>query len=589
MTRELSTAQMATTTAVADRAGPRTADARARAARLETLLGDPYDPANPHGLPALLAADERAVPPEATEELLTGAGLTAEFVPAEAGGALHRADLLAQVLRPVFRRDAALGMGFGLTSLFAASAVWAAGTGAQRARLAGQLLAGGRCAIVFHELAHANAFTRGELSAARGPGGRGYLLNGRKDVIINAESAHSLVAYARTDPARGPRGHTALLLDPGRFAQGTVHRLPRPGLPGMRGTRMGGLRFTDCPVPENALVGRHGEGVPLALRTYQVNRALICGTVTAAAGTVLHSAVRAAAAGGARYAPLAGVFADLLVCDAMARAALRAVSLLPDRAHLLAAATKYVVPGMLREAVEELATVLGTHAHRRADPRYGAFAKLVRDLPAVGLGHAGTASCRSVIVPQLRALADRSWFVDHEPPPDLFRAGAELPDLDYRLLAFAGGGDPMAASLVASAARLSAVRGAGGPLARLAALAEAFVTELRGLREECRRLPAPGAGPLTGPAVCALCDRYCLIVAAAAVLGTWEGQDGRDAFLADPGWAVLALARLGVRLGIAVPEESDGRTAGSAVVLDQLVARSRAGLSYDLEAVRLEG
>ncbi|WP_415947154.1 acyl-CoA dehydrogenase [Streptomyces sp. KLOTTS4A1] len=631
MNKELSTADMATTTVGTDRAHARSgvrADlaagswdsrARVRAARLEALLGDPYEPANPHGLRSLLRADERAVPPEETEDLLTRAGLTAEFVPTEFGGRFHRADLLAQVLRPVFRRDVALGIGFGLASLFAASAVWAAGTAAQRERLAGQLLAGGRCAIVFHELAHANVFTRGELSATRRP--NGYLLNGRKDVIINATRAQSLVAYARTDPARGPRGHTVLLLDPEQFVPGTVHRLPRVRLPGMRGVRLAGLRFADSPVSEDALVGRYGEGLSLALRTYQVNRSLICGTVTAAAGTVLHSAVRAATADrtrpvdALRHKPLAGVFADLLVCDAMARAALRALSLLPDCAHLLAAATKYVVPGLLREGTEELATVLGAHVHERADARYGAFAKLVRDLPAVGLGHAGTASCQSVIVPQLRALAERSWFVEEEPSPGLFRTGAgsgagsgadsgagpgagsdtgpggELPALDYRLLGISGGGDPMAASLVASAARLDAARGVGGLIARLAGLARGFVTELRALREACCRLPPFGASPLDDPAVCALCDRYCLVAAAAAVLGTWEGQDGSDPFLSDPAWAVLALERLGGRLGIPGGEEaglgSFGGPAGA--VLDELVVRFRAGVSYDLDAVPLGG
>ncbi|MFJ4183498.1 hypothetical protein ACIP23_37645, partial [Streptomyces sp. NPDC089733] len=39
------------------------ADAHLRASRLETLLGDPYDPANPHGLGALFAADARSTPP----------------------------------------------------------------------------------------------------------------------------------------------------------------------------------------------------------------------------------------------------------------------------------------------------------------------------------------------------------------------------------------------------------------------------------------------------------------------------------------------------------------------------------------------
>ncbi|MGW2183788.1 acyl-CoA dehydrogenase family protein [Streptomyces sp. NPDC001732] len=562
-------------------------DACTRATRLETLLGDPYDPTNPHGLRALFAADARHTPPADTEELLAGTGLGAEFVPVEYGGRLTRADLLARVLRPVFRRDVALGFGFGITSLFAVGAVWAAGTPEQRRRVADLLLGGGRATILHHELAHSNAILRHEFTARATSGG--YRLDGRKDVIINAARADAQVVYARTDPARGPHSHSVLLLDRGRHEGISVRHLPRVPTSGMRGALFSGLEFAGHTVPDDTRVGGAGDGVPLALRAFQVNRSLICGVVTAAADTVLHSAVRAATTGRSTVArrwhkPLTGVFADLLACDSMATVVLRALSLLPDRAHVFAAAVKYVVPDLLRENLEELATVIGARGYEHDNPEYGALDKLVRDLPVAGLGHAGTASCQAVIVPQLRGLAERSWFAEEEPPPELFRQGAELPALDYRALGIAGGGDFMAASLVGSADRLAASRGIGGQIAALAELAEGFVNELRALREECRRLPAYGTTALADPAVCVLSDRYSMVVAAAAVLGVWEGQDGRDPFLADPAWAVLALSRLGERLGMPVPDLPDGCLAQ---VLDELVHRYRTGRSCDLDAIAL--
>jgi alkylation response protein AidB-like acyl-CoA dehydrogenase len=570
-------------------AGRWEADALARAARLEGLLGDPYDPANPHGLRALFAADDARTPPAATEALLAETGLGAEFVPAEYGGRLTRADLLARALRPVFRRDTALGFGYGITSLFATGAVWAAGTDRQRRDLAGLLLGGGRATILHHELAHANAILRDEFTARPAPGG-GHRLHGRKDVIINAARAGAQVVYARTDHARGPRSHSVFLLDPAGAAPGTMRHLPRTETSGMRGALFSGLEFDGRPLPEDALVGRPGEGVALALRTFQVNRSVICGVVTAAADTVLHSAVRAATTGRSgpvarRWrAPLTGVFADLLACDSMATVALRALGLMPDRAHVPAAAVKYVVPDLLRENLEELATVLGARGYDHGSPEYGALNKLVRDLPVAGLGHAGTAACQAVIVPQLRTLAESAWFAEDEPPPELFRRGAELPPLDYRLLGIAGGGDFMAASLIGSADRLAPARGVGGQITALAELAEAFVAELRALRETCRLLPPYGVSALGDPAVCVLSDRYSLIAAAAAVLGVWEGQDGSDPFLADAAWAVLALSRIGERLGIPVPALPDGCVSR---VLDELIRRYRAGLSCDLDATPL--
>lgn len=565
------------------------ADALARAARLEALLGDPHDPANPHGLRALFTADERRVPPAGTEALLAEAGLGAEFVPVEHGGRLTRADLLARTLRPLFRRDVALGFGYGITSLFATGAVWAAGSPRQRHDLAELLLGGGRATILHHELAHANAILRDEFTARPAPDG-GLRLHGRKDLIINASRADAQIVYARTDSARGPRSHSVFLLDPARAEPGSMRHLPRVETAGMRGALFSGLEFHGRSLPDDALVGRTGEGVVLALRTFQVNRSVICGVVTAAADTVLHSAVRAATTGRSGpvarrwHTPLTGVFADLLTCDSMATVALRALGLLPDRAHVLAAAVKYIVPDLLRENLEELATVLGARGYEHGSPEYGALDKLVRDLPVAGLGHAGTAACQAVIVPQLRTLAESAWFAEEEPPPELFRKGAELPPLDYRLLGIAGGGDFMAASLVGSAARLAPSRGVGGQIAALAELAEAFVAELRALREECRLLPGYGSPALADPAVCVLSDRYSLIAAAAAVLGVWEGQDGTDPFLSDAAWAVLALSRIGARLGIPVPELPDGCMKQ---VLDELVRRYRTGLSCDLDATPL--
>ncbi|MFC8175738.1 acyl-CoA dehydrogenase [Streptomyces sp. NPDC057325] len=559
------------------------ARARERAARLESLLGDPLRPANPHGIAALVAADDLRRPPAATERLLTEHGLGAEFVPAALGGRLTRADLLAKVLRPVFRRDLALGFGFGITSLFATAAVWAAGDPRQREETAGLLLGGGRASIVHHELAHANAILRDEFTARAVPGG--HLLSGRKDVVMNAARSGAYVVYARTAAERGPRSHSVFLLRPGDLPGDTVRHLPRVHTPGMRGGLFSGLELAGCPVPADALVGRPGEGVALALRTFQVNRCLIPAVAVSAVDTVLHSAVRAVTTGRSApvarrwHKPLTGVFADLLACDAMATVALRSLSLLPERTHVLAAAVKYVVPDLLRDDLEELASVLGAHGYEHGSPQYGALEKVVRDLPVAGLGHAGTAACQAVIVPQLRTLATRSWFRTEEPAPELFRPGAGLPDLDYRLLGFAGGDDFLPATLLACADRLSAHRALGGALAALGELAEGFAGELRALRTACAALPTGHAG-LSDPAVVVLGDRYALVLAAAAVLGVWEGQDGTDPFLADPAWAVLALTRLAGRLGIAAPEPPAGCAEH---LLAEVVGRYRAGRSYDLD------
>lgn len=561
-----------------------------RAARLEAALGDPFDPANPHGHRALLHADDARAVPEATEALLARAGLAAEFVPHHLGGRLRDLEQLARVLRPLFRRDLALGYGFGITSLFAASAVWTAGDLRQQQALARVLLGGGRVSIVHREVAHANAILRHELTALRAPGG-GFVLNGRKDAVINAATADAFVAYARTSPKDGPASHSVLLLGPQPPARGELRRLARIETPGMRGAHFSGLELRDVAVPEEAVVGSVGDGVPLALRSFQISHCLIPGTVLAGVDSVLRQAVRAATDNRPDGQParrgrraLAGVFADLLACDAMAVTGLRALSLVPGDAYLLAAAVKYTMPDLLREDLEELATVLGARGYDRG-PFAGGYEKLARDLPVAGLGHSGTAVCQAVLVPQLSTLARTTWFRNDEPPAALFTPGAPLPAFDHRNLAHFGTQDLLTATLVGAAARLQARPGPGPLHQALAHLAGLFVEELRTLRARCTALAASGHAAFD-PQACALADRYALVLAAAACLGIWEGQAAADTFLARPAWAVLALGRIGRRLGAPVPPTPPQ---ADAEVLAEVLERCRQGRSLDLYATRLAG
>lgn len=73
---------------------PPTADAAARALRLDALLGDPDDADNPYCRADRGALDDLPVPD----------GLREEFVPPAAGGHFTSGEELARALRPLFRR-----------------------------------------------------------------------------------------------------------------------------------------------------------------------------------------------------------------------------------------------------------------------------------------------------------------------------------------------------------------------------------------------------------------------------------------------------------------------------------------------------
>ncbi|CAM5297759.1 hypothetical protein SROCM77S_06007 [Streptomyces rochei] len=289
----------------------------------------------------------------------------------------------------------------------------------------------------------------------------------------------------------------------------------------MRGARFHGLRLADVRLPDSALVGSLGEGVTLALRSFQISHCLIPGTVLAGVDSVLRLAVRAATENRPDGRPARRwhkALSGVLRGPARLRHGRHGTAGAQPRtqhAHLLAAAVKYTMPDLLREA----AAVLGARGYDRG-PLYGGFQKLARDLPVAGLGHSGTAVCQAVLVPQLPALARTAWFRTAEPSAALFLPGAPLPPLDHRRLTHSGTDDPLTATLIGAAERLAARTGTQPLHAALAALARALVEELRVRAARPCRPPDTVFDPLA----CALADRYALLLCAAACLGVWEGQ-----------------------------------------------------------------
>ncbi|MEV6146720.1 acyl-CoA dehydrogenase [Streptomyces sp. NPDC051992] len=531
------------------------AAAQTRVAELERRFGDPDDPANPVGTQRLLAADEAGELSRDGEHLLDDAVLTADFVPADLGGRLTRIDTLTRVLRPVFRRDVALGLGYGVTSFMAAVNVWTAGSEEQRRRLADLLLDGARVSVAYHELAHGNDFVRNGFLARPEPGG--YRLHGRKEVINNAERAAAFALFARTDDAPGSRSHSVLLaerdaLDPARF-----RTLPRYTTAGVRGCRISGLEFDDCPVPAGALVGERGQGVELALRSFQITRSALPGMALGAADTSLRTVV-GFARGRQLYRrsvmeiphardTLSDAFLDLLICDSLSLAATRAVHLLPEETSVYAAVVKYLVPRMLTETMHDLSIVLGARFYVR-EGEFGIFQKHVRDLPVLSLGHAGSAACQATVIPQLARLARRSWFSGDQAPAELFEPRTALPAIPFERLTLASGRDSLSASLVAACDDPAD----GSPEEQaVRTLTLRMADELRRIQQDSLALSPQDRTALAAPTAFALVDRYAVLLAAAAVLGVRRAAraDGTDPFLADPAWAAAALHRLARRLG----------------------------------------
>ncbi|GAA3869810.1 acyl-CoA dehydrogenase family protein [Streptomyces sedi] len=88
----------------------------------------------------------------------------------------------------------------------------------------------------------------------------GYVLNGQKTFVSNGPVADLLVTYATTDPESGHLGQTAFVVE--GTADGVSRSEPFEKM-GLRSCPGGGVRFTDCFVSDDQVIGRPGMGAAI--------------------------------------------------------------------------------------------------------------------------------------------------------------------------------------------------------------------------------------------------------------------------------------------------------------------------------------
>jgi len=96
-----------------------------------------------------------------------------------------------------------------------------------------------------------------------------YIVNGTKAWITNGGAADAAVVYVNTQPEKGEKGITALVIEkdtPG-FAVGKEEKKL-----GIHGSACTELVFTDCEVPAANRIGSEGEGYKVALSTLDGGR-----------------------------------------------------------------------------------------------------------------------------------------------------------------------------------------------------------------------------------------------------------------------------------------------------------------------------
>lgn len=99
-----------------------------------------------------------------------------------------------------------------------------------------------------------------------------YILNGSKTFITNGDIADVVICFATVDPAKGPAGVTAFIVEkgtPGFTVSRKMHKM------GLRTSPMAELAFTDCEVPIENMLGKEGDGPAIFTNSMEWERICI--------------------------------------------------------------------------------------------------------------------------------------------------------------------------------------------------------------------------------------------------------------------------------------------------------------------------
>ncbi|MEO0294130.1 MAG: acyl-CoA dehydrogenase family protein [candidate division WOR-3 bacterium] len=118
--------------------------------------------------------------------------------------------------------------------------------------------------------------------------GNYYILNGNKIFISNAGEADIYCVIVSTDPERGIRGLSAIIVEKGY--EGFSFGKEEDKL-GIRAAATRELVFTNCKVPKENLIGREGAGFMVAMKTFDNSRVGVAAQAVGIAEGALREAV----------------------------------------------------------------------------------------------------------------------------------------------------------------------------------------------------------------------------------------------------------------------------------------------------------
>jgi isovaleryl-CoA dehydrogenase len=176
-------------------------------------------------------------------------------------------------MEEISRASASVGLSYGAHSNLCVNQIHRNGTDEQRAKYLPKLISGEHIGALAMSEPNAGSDVVSMKLTARDAGDH-YVLNGNKMWITNGPDANVYVIYAKTDPAAGPKGITAFIVE--RDTEGFTQAQKLDKL-GMRGSNTCELVFQDAKVPKENILGELNGGVKVLMSGLDYERLVLSG------------------------------------------------------------------------------------------------------------------------------------------------------------------------------------------------------------------------------------------------------------------------------------------------------------------------
>ena len=176
-------------------------------------------------------------------------------------------------MEEISRGSAAIGLSYAAHSNLCVNQIRLNGTRKQKHKYLPDLIAGNTIgALAMSESDAGSDVVSMRLSAERK--GDHYILNGHKMWTTNGPDANVLIVYAKTSSSSTTKNITAFIVErdfPGFSTSEKFDNL------GMRGSNTAELRFHNCEVPKQNILGKKEDGVRVLMSGLDYERIILCG------------------------------------------------------------------------------------------------------------------------------------------------------------------------------------------------------------------------------------------------------------------------------------------------------------------------